>query len=53
MYENKQRFQFEKEGLKQQKKITREKRSARRFKIENIYKIELVIPDSVRIKKEI
>jgi diguanylate cyclase (GGDEF)-like protein len=49
MYENKQRYQFEKAGLKQLKKITRENRIAKRYKIENIYKIELVVPDSIRI----
>jgi hypothetical protein len=49
MYENKQRYQFEKAGLKQLKKITREKRIAKRYEVENSHKIELVVPDSVRI----
>jgi diguanylate cyclase (GGDEF)-like protein len=42
MYENKQRYQFEKAGIKQPKKITREKRIAKRYEV-------LVVPDSVRI----
>ncbi len=49
MYENKERYQFEKAGLKQLKKITREKRIAKRYDVENEYKIELIVPDSIRI----
>jgi diguanylate cyclase (GGDEF)-like protein len=49
MYENKQRYQFEKAGLKQPRKITREKRIDKRYEVENKHKIELVVPDSVRI----
>jgi diguanylate cyclase (GGDEF)-like protein len=35
MYENKQRYQFEKAGLKQPRKITREKRIDKRYEVEN------------------
>jgi hypothetical protein len=49
MYENKQRYQFEKAGLKQPRKITREKRIDKRYEVENNHKVELVVPDSVRI----
>jgi diguanylate cyclase (GGDEF)-like protein/PAS domain S-box-containing protein len=49
MYENKQRYQFAKAGLKQPKKISREKRIDKRYDVENKHKIELVVPDSIRI----
>lgn len=49
MYENKERYQFEKAGLKQLKKITREKRIAKRYDVDNEHKIELMVPDRIRI----
>ncbi|UCE78693.1 MAG: diguanylate cyclase [Nitrospiraceae bacterium] len=49
MYENKQRYQLEKAGIKQPKKITRERRIDKRYDVENKHKIELVVPDSVKI----
>lgn len=50
MYDNKQQYQFEKAGLKNLKKITRENRIGKRFKVEENYKVELIVPDSVMIK---
>lgn len=49
MYENKQRYQFEKAGLKYTKKVTRENRIGKRFNIASTYKAELVLPDYATI----
>lgn len=50
MYESKQRYQFEKAGLKHLKKITRENRIGKRYRVEDNYKVELIVPDSIRIR---